>query len=127
MGVLRELGLEGPGGLMLVAPPDSVFAEAARLTPRPAIASSIMTAEPTARLVWWPDAQSSTAGTLARLAWLLTANGCEAWVVLDVQEETAGVDVFRVMAETVGLSVAETRIVSGLESALRFVAQTLET
>ena len=126
MGTLAALGLETAGPLMLIAPPDSVLAEAGRLKPRPAVASSIMTAEPTARIAWWPDLRTLAPATLGRLRWMIEAAGAEAWLVLDHSEGLPSAEEAIALAGAAGLSALETRIVGPDETVLRLIARPLE-
>ncbi|MCC6268190.1 MAG: hypothetical protein IT300_11500 [Dehalococcoidia bacterium] len=88
MGALTTLGLNTRDGpIMIVAAPDSVLAEAGAMKPRPSFASTLLTAEPAARLVWWPERRHFDPQTLARLHWLIGAGGGQAWLVLDEAEE----------------------------------------
>lgn len=84
--VLHALGLDvGEDRLLLIEPPDAVLAEAVRVTPRPAVASSVHMARPARRIVWWPQPDALDAGTLSRLRWLLAASGGVLWVVGDAE------------------------------------------
>jgi hypothetical protein len=88
MGALTGLGLTtSDGAIMCVGAPDSVLAEAARMTPRPSFAPSLLTAEPTARLLWWPSRGQLSMTMLARLRWLLESGGGQAWVLFDPEDE----------------------------------------
>jgi hypothetical protein len=88
MGALTDLGLNtADGAIMCVSAPDSVLAEAGAMSPRPSFASTLLTAEPTARLVWWPERRHLEPQTLRRLRWLLEMSGGQAWLVLDAGEE----------------------------------------
>jgi hypothetical protein len=88
MGALADLGLStADGGIMCVSAPDSVLAEAGAMSPRPSFASTLLTAEPTARLVWWPERQHLAKHVFERLRWLIEMSGGQAWLVLDEGEE----------------------------------------
>jgi hypothetical protein len=88
MGALTDLGLDTiDGAIMCVAAPDSVLAEAGAMKPRPSFASTLLTAEPTARLVWWPERRYLEPQTLARLKWLIETARGQAWLILDDAEE----------------------------------------
>jgi hypothetical protein len=88
MGALTTLGLNTRDGpIMIVAAPDSVLAEAGAMKPRPSFASTLLTAEPAARLVWWPERCHLDSQTLARLHWLISGGGGQAWLLLDAGEE----------------------------------------
>ncbi|WP_322796798.1 hypothetical protein [Tepidiforma sp.] len=90
MGALAELGLTtGDGPIMLIAPPDGALAEAGRMKPRPAVASTLLTAEPTPRILWWPEPAELRPGLLSRLRWLLESASGEAWLILDAHEPAA--------------------------------------
>lgn len=66
MGALADLGLStSDGPIMLVSAPDSVLAEASRMKPRPAFASSILTAEPTPASSGGPSGPSSNPASSA--------------------------------------------------------------
>lgn len=87
MGALADLGLStADGPIMLVSPPDSVLAEASRMKPRPAFASTILTAEPTSRILWWPERAHLDPAVLSRLAWMISVARGEAWLILDPAE-----------------------------------------
>lgn len=87
MGALTELGLNTTDGpIMCVAAPDSVLAEAASMKPRPSFASTLVTAEPTARLLWWPEKQHLEPQTLERLRWLVEVANGQCWLILDGDE-----------------------------------------
>jgi hypothetical protein len=87
MGALTDLNLNTrDGAIMCVAAPDSVLAEAAAMKPRPSFASTLLTAEPTARLLWWPELQHLEQQTLTRLKWLIETAAGEAWLILDSAE-----------------------------------------
>ncbi len=89
-GILHELGLDrGEDRLLLIEPPDAVLAEAGGISPRPAVASSVHTARPARRIVWWPEPETFEPGALARLRWLAAASGAVLWVVADA---AAGLD-----------------------------------
>ncbi|GBD24438.1 hypothetical protein HRbin29_02116 [bacterium HR29] len=89
-GVLHELGLDqGEDRVLLIEPPDAVLAEAGRVSPRPAVASSVHTARPARRIVWWPEPDTFEPGTLSRLRWLAVASGAVLWVIADA---AAGLD-----------------------------------
>jgi hypothetical protein len=85
--VLLELGIESGQRVMLVAAPDSVLAEASRLSPRPSFAPGIMTAEPADILAWWPERETFTAAAIGRLRWFLEMSGGSAWVVLEPADD----------------------------------------
>jgi hypothetical protein len=72
---------------MCVSAPDSVLAEAGAMRPRPSFASSLLTAEPTARLLWWPERAELSGQMLTRLKWLLEVSRGEAWLMLDDSDE----------------------------------------
>jgi hypothetical protein len=87
MGALTDLNLNtSDGAIMCVAAPDSVLAEAAAMKPRPSFASTLLTAEPTARLLWWPELQHLEQQTFTRLKWLIETAAGEAWLILDSAE-----------------------------------------
>ncbi len=88
MGALTDLNLDtADGAIMCVSAPDSVLAEAGAMKPRPSFASTLLTAEPTARLVWWPAVQHLEPQTLNRLKWLIETAKGQAWLILDPREE----------------------------------------
>src|SRR5688572_5226897 len=94
MNLLASLGLsaaEGP--LMLIAPPDSVLQEAGRMKPRPSIASTLQVAEPTARIVWWPEQRHLTPATLSRFAWMLSAADGMGWLIAESDGDVTEADI----------------------------------
>lgn len=87
MGALTDLGLDtADGAIMCIAAPDSVLSEAGAMKPRPSFASTLLTAEPTARLVWWPERRHLEPQTMGRLMWLVETAAGEAWLILDGAE-----------------------------------------
>ncbi len=90
MAALTALGLDrSEGTLVCVSAPDSVLGEAAAMKPRPAFASSLLTASPASRILWWPGRSHLTETMLARLRWLLETSAGEAWVLLDAGDDDA--------------------------------------
>ena len=90
MNALATLGV-GAGGVraMLIDPPDGVLAEAGRLEPRPAVASSLQVAEPALQIAWWPGREDLTPEALSKLAWMLSVvEGAKGWLVSDGDEES---------------------------------------
>jgi hypothetical protein len=120
-GTLTTLGIGDGTRLMLVSPPDAVLAEASRLTPRPSFASSIMTAEPTDVIAWWPEAETLSATALARLEWMVSWARGIAWLILDPREGAPPVDEAARLAADHGLRVVETRDL-GRETAIQLEA-----
>lgn len=103
--ILHALGLDvGADRLFLVEPPDAVLAEAGHMTPRPTIASSVDTARPAQRMVWWPQPEELNAATLGRLRWLLAASGGLLWVVVEAETGLA-VDVVVATLAAAGFTV----------------------
>lgn len=87
MGVLAELGFaDGESRGLLIDPPDHVLAEAGALSPRPTIASSLQTAEPAARIAWWPGESRLDPGAVSRLHWMVQVARGEAFVVFDLED-----------------------------------------
>lgn len=88
MGILAELELSTDDApIMLIAPNDDVLAEAGTMRPRPSVASSLLVAEPTARIVWWASREDLSGGDIERFRWMVTAvQGAQAWVVLDPED-----------------------------------------
>lgn len=121
MGALTDLGLTtDDGSIMVISAPDSVLAESGAMKPRPSFASTLLTAEPAARIVWWPEKRYMDRGTLQRLAWMVEAGGAVAWLVIDpAEEESPSGDALRAALAAVGMAVAEERAISGGEIALR--------
>ncbi|MEO8541175.1 MAG: hypothetical protein ABI577_15645, partial [bacterium] len=119
MGVFSELGLHAPDGpIMCVAAPDSVLAEASLMKPRPSFASTLLTAEPTARLVWWPEVVHLEDRFMARLQWLLATSGGKAWLVIDPRDEDAPLSSALVEAlQRSGLVVGDAVTINSGESA----------
>ena len=90
MAALTALGLDrSEGTLVCVAAPDSVLGEAAAMKPRPAFASSLLTASPAERILWWPGRSHLTETMLARLRWLLETSAGEAWLLIDIRDDDA--------------------------------------
>ncbi|MGI8927381.1 MAG: hypothetical protein ACR2HN_12165 [Tepidiformaceae bacterium] len=118
---LADLGLTGTGaGLILIAPPDAVLAEAGRLQPRPSIASTLQVAEPAARMAWWPERRFLDPASLSRLRWMLQAGRGEAWLIIDPGEEDGvTVDELREALAGTGLQEHEERELPSGEMALR--------
>ena len=88
MGILAGLGFDpAKGTVMLVGAPDSVLAEAGAMKPRPSFAPSLLTAEPTDRLVWWPERAHFNATMFARLKWLLETSAGKGWLITDAGDE----------------------------------------
>jgi hypothetical protein len=111
--VLDELGLRGEPGLMLVAPPDSVLAEAGRLSPRPSVAPSLRHAEPSRCIVWWPERELLTPAALSRLHWMVAIGQGEAWMIADPDDdEPLSIDELRD-------ALAATQLVAGEERRLQ--------
>jgi hypothetical protein len=118
MGTLTELGLISEK-LMLVSPPDDVLAEAGRMNPRPATASTIQTAEPTPWIAWWLEQRFLDPAPLSRLKWILESGNGQAWLIFDPVEEGLTSDLVRARLGAVGLtSPSEQRLASG-EIAIR--------
>lgn len=120
MGALADLGLSTEGGaIMLVSAPDSVLAEASRMKPRPAFASTILTAEPTSRILWWPERAHLDPGLLSRLAWMISVARGEAWLILDPAEpESPRVDELTPLLGAASLTLVEQRSIGRGEIAL---------
>lgn len=121
MGALTDLGLTtDDGSIMVISAPDSVLAEAAAMKPRPSFASTLLTAEPASRIVWWPEKRHMDGGTLQRLAWMVDSGGAVAWLVIDpAEEESPGSDELRTALAAVGMAVEEERAIGRGELALR--------
>ncbi|MFN0094191.1 MAG: hypothetical protein ACKVVT_05360 [Dehalococcoidia bacterium] len=83
MSDLAALGLAQSASLLLVAPPDDVMAEAARMRPRPSSASSIMTAEPAQEIVWWLAPEDLMAAAAQKIAWMVGVSHGRVWLVLE--------------------------------------------
>ncbi|PFG73667.1 hypothetical protein [Tepidiforma thermophila] len=121
MGALADLGLStSDGPIMLVSAPDSVLAEASRMKPRPAFASSILTAEPTPRILWWPERAQLEPGLLSRLAWMTSVARGEAWLILDPAEpESPAPSELEPLLPAASLALVEQRPIGRGEIALR--------
>lgn len=121
MGALTDLGLTtDDGSIMVISAPDSVLAESGAMKPRPSFASTLLTAEPAARIVWWPEKRHMGGGTLQRLAWMVESGSAVAWLVIDpAEEESPGRDELRTALAAVGMAVAEERAIGRGELALR--------
>ena len=125
MGALSDLGLTtSDGPIMVVAAPDSVLAEAGAMKPRPSFASTLVTAKPTARLVWWPERRHLEAQTLGRLRWLLEVSGGGVWLVPGGSEEGApsGIEL-RAIPGAVGLRAGASVALGRGEVAVPVVAE----
>ncbi len=120
MGALADLGLDTAGGaIMCVAAPDSVLAEAGAMKPRPSFASTLVTAEPTARLVWWPEREYLEPQAFARLRWLLETSRGPGWLVLDDGEEESPSEAeLRPLLEGAGLRVVGSKPIGRAEVAV---------
>jgi hypothetical protein len=121
MTLLADLGV-GDGGLMLVSPPDSVLAEAGRRSPRPSFASSIMTAEPTGQIAWWPEGSTFTPVALSRLRWMLETASGRGWIVADPSEDVPLDDNTRRLIKDAGLVVEDERDLGAGQSVLTISA-----
>jgi hypothetical protein len=108
---------------MVISAPDSVLAESGAMKPRPSFASTLLTAEPASRIVWWPEKRHMDGGTLQRLAWMVGPGSGVAWLVIDpAEEESPGGDELRAALLAVGMAVAEERAIGRGEVALRVTA-----
>jgi hypothetical protein len=123
MALLAELGLTNLGGLLLIAAPDSVLAEAGRSTPRPSFVSSLRTAHPALRICWWPEREMLTAEALSRLHWLVSTASGEAWLLSDPadDEPLTTMEVREALAGT-KLSVGDERALADGSTAVKCVA-----
>ena len=102
MGLLNELGFDKDEQRgMLVDPPDHVLAEASAIKPRPTVASNLMTAEPAARIAWWPAGGRLDPGTVSRFYWMVQMGRGEGWLIYDPDDEDSAT------AEEVRRAVAE--------------------
>ncbi len=121
MGALTDLGLTtDDGSIMVISAPDSVLAEAGAMKPRPSFASTLLTAEPAARIVWWPEKRHMGGGTLQRLAWMVESSSAVAWLVIDpAEEESPGRDELHTALAAVGMAVEEERSIGRGEVAFR--------
>lgn len=87
MSVLDELGIDTAATpALLVNAPDAALAAAGARKPRPSFASSIMTAEPAANILWWPERAQLTQGTLSRFRWMLEAGNGAGWLLYDPED-----------------------------------------
>lgn len=123
VGALTDLGLTTEdGSIMVISAPDSVLAEAGAMKPRPSFASTLLTAEPATRIVWWPERRHLEAGTLRRLAWMVESAAAVAWLILDpAEEESPAPGDLRIALGPAGLGVAEERAIGRGEIAIRIV------
>jgi hypothetical protein len=123
MAILKDLGLDGlRGPLMLIAPPDSALAEAGAMKPRPSFASSMLTAEPAAVIVWWPEAEALTETAWARLRWFLASDAGYALVVIDPREGLPPPDEVSALARAAGLRETARHTLAAGEAALKLEA-----
>jgi hypothetical protein len=119
MGVLSELGFDRDDKRgMLIDPPDHVLAEAGALKPRPTIASNLMTAEPAARVAWWPERSNLSEATVSRLHWMVSAAQGEAWLVYDPDEDEVTADELDAAVDRSAFSMGERTTLSSGEVAL---------
>ena len=110
MSVLAELDLIDQPGVMLIAPPDAVLADAGRSSPRPSFASSLRTAEPSRHIVWWPERDMLTEEALSRLHWMVQTGVGEAWLLTDpADDEPLSVDELRESLAGTSLQESEHR------------------
>lgn len=87
MALLAELGIDtNETTTLLVNAPDYVLADVAALKPRPSFASSLLTAEPTRRIIWWPERSYLTTPMISRLRWMLEIAQGEAWLMYDPED-----------------------------------------
>jgi hypothetical protein len=106
MGLLQDLEIDTAATpAMLVNAPDGVIAEVGMAKPRPSFASTLLTAEPTPRILWWPERESLTQPLLSRLRWMLQMAMGEAWLLCD-PEDPDSVTVDEVRAALVPLGMA---------------------
>jgi hypothetical protein len=120
MSLLEELGLTNQSGLMLIAPPDSVLAEAGRLSPRPSVAPSLRHAEPSQCIVWWPEPGFLTPEALSRLHWMVSIGQGVAWLVSDARDEdSVTVEDLRAALDGTSLAVHDERSLADGGTALR--------
>ena len=118
MGILADLGLAHAGQqILLVAPPDSVLAEASLVKPRPGVASTLQVASPSPHIVWWPERRLLEPGQLSRLRWLISVSRGDAWLVIDEDDEVTPAEVRSALGPA-GLAVAEERA-AGAATAIR--------
>jgi len=118
--LLAELGLTNQPGLMLVGPPDSVLAEAGRLSPRPSVAPSLRHAEPAQCICWWPERDLLTAESLSRLHWMISLGQGEAWLVTDpTDEDSVAIESLRNALDGTRLTVTDERQLEDGSIALR--------
>lgn len=99
---------------MLISPPDSVLAEAGRMSPRPSIASTLQVGEPTQRIAWWVERRLLNPGSLSRFNWMLETAGGHGWLIFDPEDEGLSLDdVHQALAPTNLRWEAEFRLPSG--------------
>lgn len=124
MATLAELGLrEASPGILLVGAPDAVLAEAGRMKPRPSSASTLQTAEPTARILWWPARSLMQPAHVSRLRWMIEMARGEAWVVVDPEdEESATADEVLAALAAIGMPVTGQQALSSGETAIHIRA-----
>jgi hypothetical protein len=120
MGLLQDLGIDtSQTPAMLVNAPDSVSAEAGLVKPRPAFASTLLTAEPTQRILWWPERDALTQPLLSRLRWMMQSVRGEAWLLFDAEDpESVTAEEIRSSLEPLGLAPHFERQVSNGDTAL---------
>jgi len=118
--VLAELGLATSEDtkLTLIAPPDSVLAEAGRMKPRPLIASSLGVARPSPQVAWWSERRLLDPATLSRLNWMLQVGQGRGWIVIDPNEEGVTMEELRKAVDGSVLRAGEERQLSNGDFAL---------
>ena len=120
MSLLAELGLVDQPGVMLIAPPDAVLADAGRSSPRPSFASSLRTAEPSRHICWWPEREMLTPETLSRLHWMVRTGAGEAWLITDPQDDVPlTAEELRGSLDGTKLSPGEERVLGDGSTAVR--------
>jgi hypothetical protein len=124
MALLAELGIDtNETTTLLVNAPDYVLPDVAALKPRPAFASSLQTAEPTRRIIWWPERSYLTAPMVSRLRWMLETAAGEAWLLYDPEdpETVTPTEIVATLATLRLASTAEVTLENG-DVALQFRA-----
>lgn len=120
---MASLGLaEAEGRVMLISPPDTVLAEAGRMSPRPSIASTLQVGEPTANIAWWLERRFLAPALLSRFYWMLQSAAGTGWIIFDPEDdEPLTVDELRAALAPTELTPGASIVLPNGDIALRVV------